>query len=152
MSELAPEPFALPPLPNAGRKHRPAVGLFLAGVLAAVVGALVVAHFQRGTRVAAGGGLGSGAVVIETNLGYQDAAAAGTGIVLTSQGEILTNNHVVHGATTIKVVVPGTGAATRRPSSATTSPHDIAVVPGAGRKRPEDGAARRLRRRRRLGP
>ena len=29
-------------------------------------------------------------------------------MVLTSSGEILTNNHVIRGATTIKVVVPGT--------------------------------------------
>jgi hypothetical protein len=30
--------------------------------------------------------IGQGVVVIETNLAYQDAAAAGTGIVLTSSG------------------------------------------------------------------
>jgi S1-C subfamily serine protease len=44
-----------------------------------------------------------GIVDIDTNLGYQDAAAAGTGIVLTSSGVILTNNHVIRGATTIRV-------------------------------------------------
>jgi S1-C subfamily serine protease len=53
--------------------------------------------------------IGTGIVVIDTNLAYQGAAAAGTGMVLTSSGEILTNNHVIQGATTIKVVVPGTG-------------------------------------------
>jgi S1-C subfamily serine protease len=52
--------------------------------------------------------IGTGVVVIETNLAYQNAAAAGTGIVLTSSGRILTNNHVIAGATTIRVVVPGT--------------------------------------------
>jgi S1-C subfamily serine protease len=52
--------------------------------------------------------IGSGVVVIDTNLAYEGAAAAGTGMVLTSSGEILTNNHVIQGATTIKVVVPGT--------------------------------------------
>ena len=46
-----------------------------------------------------------GVVDVTTNLGYQDASAAGTGMVLTSNGEILTNNHVVRGATTIKVTV-----------------------------------------------
>ena len=51
--------------------------------------------------------IGTGVVVIDTNLAYQGAAAAGTGMVLTSSGEILTNNHVIQGATTIKVVVPG---------------------------------------------
>ncbi|HEX6763562.1 MAG TPA: trypsin-like peptidase domain-containing protein [Gaiellaceae bacterium] len=53
--------------------------------------------------------IGTGIVVIDTNLGYQDGAAAGSGMVLTSSGTVLTNNHVIAGATTIKVVVPGTG-------------------------------------------
>jgi S1-C subfamily serine protease len=52
--------------------------------------------------------IGTGVVVVDTDLAYQGAAAAGTGMVLTSSGEILTNNHVIRGATTIKVVVPGT--------------------------------------------
>src|SRR5947209_12363962 len=50
----------------------------------------------------------TGVVVVETNLAYQNGAAAGTGIVLTSSGEVLTNNHVIRGATTIKVIVPQT--------------------------------------------
>jgi S1-C subfamily serine protease len=52
--------------------------------------------------------IGTGVVVINTNLAYQNASAAGTGIVLTSSGEILTNNHVIAGATTIRVSVPKT--------------------------------------------
>jgi S1-C subfamily serine protease len=52
--------------------------------------------------------IGSGIVVIDTNLAYQGEAAAGTGMVLTSSGEVLTNNHVISGATTIKVVIPKT--------------------------------------------
>ena len=43
-------------------------------------------------------------VDIDTQLSYQQAAAAGTGIVLTSNGYILTNNHVIEGETAIKVV------------------------------------------------
>jgi S1-C subfamily serine protease len=50
-----------------------------------------------------------GLVDINTTLGYQNAEAAGTGIVLTSNGEILTNNHVVEGATSIKVTDIGNG-------------------------------------------
>jgi S1-C subfamily serine protease len=53
--------------------------------------------------------LESGIVVIETHLGYVDGSAAGTGMVLTPSGEILTNNHVIRGATAITVVVPATG-------------------------------------------
>ncbi|HEY4020912.1 MAG TPA: trypsin-like peptidase domain-containing protein [Pseudonocardiaceae bacterium] len=50
-----------------------------------------------------------GLVDINTVLGYQGAEAAGTGIVLTANGEILTNNHVVEGATSIKVTDLGNG-------------------------------------------
>jgi S1-C subfamily serine protease len=52
--------------------------------------------------------IGSGVVVVDTKLGYAGGSAAGTGIVLTSSGEILTNNHVIRGATSVEVVVPGT--------------------------------------------
>ncbi len=48
-----------------------------------------------------------GLVDINTTLGYQQEQAAGTGIVLTSNGEILTNNHVINGATSISVTDVG---------------------------------------------
>jgi len=44
-----------------------------------------------------------GLVDINTNLSYQQATAAGTGMILTSNGLILTNNHVIAGATSISV-------------------------------------------------
>ncbi len=65
--------------------------------LAAVAGANASAAARKATSHF------PGIVDIDTNLGYQDAAAAGTGIVLTSSGVILTNNHVIRGATTIRV-------------------------------------------------
>ena len=52
--------------------------------------------------------IGTGVVVVNTKLSYQGGAAAGTGIVLTSSGEVLTNNHVIQGETSVQVVVPGT--------------------------------------------
>ena len=52
--------------------------------------------------------VGSGVVIIKTTLGYQRTAATGTGMVLTSSGKILTNNHVIRGATRITVFVPET--------------------------------------------
>jgi S1-C subfamily serine protease len=50
-----------------------------------------------------------GVVDIDVVLGYQGAKAAATGIVLTSTGEVLTNNHVVDGATSFAVTVVSTG-------------------------------------------
>jgi S1-C subfamily serine protease len=52
----------------------------------------------------------TGVAVIDTELAYQGAAGAGTGIVLTSGGEVLTNYHVVDGATSIKVTIAATGS------------------------------------------
>ncbi len=48
-----------------------------------------------------------GLVDVNTVLGYAHDEAAGTGIVLTSNGEILTNNHVIEGATQIRVTSLG---------------------------------------------
>jgi S1-C subfamily serine protease len=53
--------------------------------------------------------IGNGIVNIRTTLGYQQGAAAGTGIVLTSDGEVLTNNHVIRGSTSVRVTIPQTG-------------------------------------------
>jgi S1-C subfamily serine protease len=50
-----------------------------------------------------------GLVDIVSTLGYQNAEAAGTGMVLTSSGEVLTNNHVIDGATSIKATDIGNG-------------------------------------------
>jgi S1-C subfamily serine protease len=44
-----------------------------------------------------------GIVDVNTKLGYVGAAAAGTGIVVSSSGEVLTNNHVIEGSTTVSV-------------------------------------------------
>ena len=51
----------------------------------------------------------AGVVDVTTNLAYENGAAAGTGMVLSSSGLVLTNNHVIRGATSIRVDVPGTG-------------------------------------------
>jgi S1-C subfamily serine protease len=50
-----------------------------------------------------------GLVDVISTLGDQSATAEGTGIVLTSTGEVLTNNHVIDGATSVKVVDIGNG-------------------------------------------
>ncbi|MBV9410258.1 MAG: trypsin-like peptidase domain-containing protein [Acidimicrobiia bacterium] len=56
------------------------------------------------------------------------SGGAGTGIVLTSDGELLTNNHVVNGATSIKVTI-GNDTQSHDASVIGTDPtHDLALV------------------------
>ncbi|ROR91164.1 S1C family serine protease [Nocardioides aurantiacus] len=51
----------------------------------------------------------TGLVRIATTQSYAGAEAAGTGMVLTADGEVVTNHHVVEGATDIEVTVMATG-------------------------------------------
>lgn len=50
-----------------------------------------------------------GLVDVNTTIDYGSAQGAGTGMVLTSSGEVLTNNHVIEGATSISVTDVGNG-------------------------------------------
>ncbi len=67
-------------------------------------------------------------VDIDTKLSYQQAAAAGTGQILTSNGEILTNNHVVDGATSITATVVSTGKTYTAQVVGTDATDDVAVL------------------------
>src|SRR4051812_439799 len=87
--------------------------------LAAVLSAALTAGAQSALAATPSS---RGVVVIQTNLQYQGAAAAGTGMVIRPGGEVLTNNHVIRGATAIRVVVPST----RRSYTATVLGYDIA--------------------------
>jgi S1-C subfamily serine protease len=69
-----------------------------------------------------------GVVDISSQLTYAQAESAGTGLVLTSSGEILTNNHVVEGATSISVTVVATGAQYTATVVGTDATDDIAVL------------------------
>jgi len=69
-----------------------------------------------------------GVVDITTVIDYGQAEAAGTGVVLTSNGEILTNNHVVDGATKITVTVVSTGQSYTGNVVGTDATDDVAVV------------------------
>ena len=70
----------------------------------------------------------AGIVDLYTELGYRGAAAAGTGVVLTSDGEILTNNHVIDGSTKIKAVVISTGKSYVAKVVGTVPGKDIALI------------------------
>jgi S1-C subfamily serine protease len=61
-------------------------------------------------------------VDVTTKLGLDGSAAAGTGIVIDSSGLVLTNNHVIRGATSVKVRVIGNGRTYR----ATVLGYDVA--------------------------
>jgi S1-C subfamily serine protease len=50
-----------------------------------------------------------GLVIINTTLQYDSEQAAGTGMVINSDGLVLTNNHVIEGSTSIKVTDMGNG-------------------------------------------
>ena len=69
-----------------------------------------------------------GLVDVVSTDGYQGAAAAGTGMVLTSNGEILTNNHVIEGATAIKVTDVGNGRTYTATVVGYDASHDVAVL------------------------
>jgi S1-C subfamily serine protease len=94
----------------AGRRSITMAGGFHARLVLATTVALAAIGVAAGLAFARSSvsAIGTGVVVVDTKLGYQGGAAAGTGIVLTSSGEVLTNNHVIQGATSVDVVVPGT--------------------------------------------
>ncbi len=71
---------------------------------------------------------GPAIVDVVSTLGYQGATAAGTGIVLTSSGEVLTNNHVIDGATAIKVRDVGNGRVYTATVAGYDAARDIAVL------------------------
>ena len=71
-------------------------------------------------------------VDINTDLGYQDAQAAGTGIVMSSDGLVLTNNHVIAGSTTISATDLGNGKTYTASVVGYDKSHDIAVIKLSG--------------------
>jgi S1-C subfamily serine protease len=106
------------------------------------------AYLQPADSASGGGGLGTGRdgstptatgatatsrqevgiVDVDSILGYQRMEAAGTGMVLTSDGDVLTNNHVVEGATSITVTVVRSGATYTATVVGTDPSADVAVL------------------------
>ncbi len=72
--------------------------------------------------------LSIGVVDINTKLGFEGAAAAGTGMLLTADGRILTNNHVVRGSTTVSVTVVSTGRTYEATVVGTAPAEDVALL------------------------
>ncbi|MGH8982208.1 MAG: S1C family serine protease [Acidimicrobiales bacterium] len=70
----------------------------------------------------------AGLVDVNTVLGYDTEEAAGTGMVLTSTGEVLTNNHVIEGSTNISVNDLGNGKTYHASVLGYDKTQDVAVI------------------------
>lgn len=80
------------------------------------------------TTAKASGSQLTGLVRIVSTMKYNQAKAAGTGMVLTSNGEVVTNHHVVEGSTSIKVKVMSTGKTYSAKVVGTDATDDVAVL------------------------
>jgi S1-C subfamily serine protease len=84
------------------------------------------------TTAKASGSQLTGLVRIATTLKYDGAKAAGTGMVITADGEVITNHHVVEGATQINVTVMSTGETYTARIVGTDAADDVAVLQVVG--------------------
>ncbi len=67
-------------------------------------------------------------VDINVTFGYQQVSGAGTGVVLTSNGLVLTNNHVINGETKISVTDVGNKKTYSAKVLGYDNSHDIALI------------------------
>jgi S1-C subfamily serine protease len=133
------------PVPEPPRRHRSrhALGLTATAVVAAALGAGAAIGLAGGS----GGGVGAaaasktelstqqianridpGLVDVTSTLGFAQETAKGTGIVLTADGEILTNNHVINGATAVSVTDIGNGKTYKATVVGYDDSKDVAVL------------------------
>jgi S1-C subfamily serine protease len=132
-----------PPEPPKRHHGRTMLGLTATAIVAAGAGAGAAIGLSNGST--SGGSATStsqqmlttsqiasrvdpGIVDVTSTLGFQNATAKGTGIVLTSNGEILTNNHVINGATSVSVTDIGNGKTYKATVVGYDESHDIAVL------------------------
>ena len=137
------------PAPEPPKRHRgrTMLGLTATAIVAAGAGAGAAVGLSHGSTT--GGSATStsqsalstsqiasrvdpGLVDVKATLGYQQATSLGTGIVLTSNGEILTNNHVINGATAVSVTDIGNGKTYKATVVGYDESHDIAVLQLSG--------------------
>lgn len=78
--------------------------------------------------VAAAAAISPALVNITTTVSYGQGEAAGTGIVLTADGVVLTNHHVIEGATKIEAYDVGNGQSYTATVVGYDSTHDVAVL------------------------
>ncbi|MET9515300.1 trypsin-like peptidase domain-containing protein [Streptomyces sp. NPDC002994] len=119
-----PPPAYAPPVAAPPRARRPVALLAAVAIVAAMIGGGTAAFAERltGTEPATGGNSVSGTNVSQSSKGTVSGVAqavspsiveisatsasgdsTGSGVIITADGEIITNNHVVSGADTVKV-------------------------------------------------
>ncbi len=81
-----------------------------------------------GQQQAAVAAVSPGLVDVVSTIGYDGAQGAGTGVVLTSDGTVLTNHHVVAGATSVSVTDVGNGKTYSAKVVGYDRSHDVAVL------------------------
>jgi S1-C subfamily serine protease len=106
--------------------------LVLVTALAATAVAVVGVPFAGAGRAS----LTTGVVEIRTQFGPNGAGAA-TGMVLTPSGQVLTNNHVIRGATQVRVRVPASGRTYRARVLGYSVSADVALLKLRGASRLE---------------
>jgi S1-C subfamily serine protease len=144
-------PYGTYPVPEPPRRHRGrhVLGLTATAVVAAAVGAGAAVALSHGTTPGATAASTSKEVLSTTQISSrtdpalvdvtsvlgddgQGVEAKGTGIVLTANGEILTNNHVINGATSISVTDIGNGKTYTATVVGYDETQDIAVLQLSG--------------------
>lgn len=143
-----PQPAPEPP-PSRRRVRRPVALLAAVAIAAAIVGggtATVIGQLTDHDTANTGSGIVPGTTVSQSNKGTVSGVAAalsptiveigatstagqstGSGVVITSDGEIVTNNHVVAGATAIKVTL-STGKTYTADVVGTDADKDLALI------------------------
>ncbi len=110
----------------------------LAALTAFVVGAGLVGIVatEAGAQTS-GGGLNVGSIqstvdpavaIVNTTLAGGQGQAAGTGMVIGSSGEILTNNHVIENASSVRVQIGGAGRSYSADVLGYNVPEDVALL------------------------
>ena len=136
-----------PPARRRPRHHVLAIAVMLAVVAAAVLVSVVVHSTVRGPAApvaspsspsaspassALAARVDPGLVDVTATLGYQQAISAGTGMVLTPSGRVVTNNHVIEGATSVTVTDVGNHRTYTAAVVGYDQGQDIAVLQLAG--------------------
>ncbi|MFF1835362.1 S1C family serine protease [Streptomyces sp. NPDC058231] len=144
-----PQPAPQPSGRRARRAGRPVALLAAVAVAAAVVGgitATAIGQFTDGGSGSSAGGTVSGTTVSQSSAGTVAGVAqavsptiveigasstagesTGSGVIITSDGEIVTNNHVVAGASSIKVTL-STGRTYTAKVLGTDADKDLALI------------------------